>query len=179
MEIEVKAKVQDPDKLRAHLNVTAAKLHDFYKDDTYLEHSGAILRLRKLKVIYGSWEEVSCVLTHKIKLIKDGIESNKETEISVVDFDDMLKLLIAFGFRQTYQKIKIGHAFKKNNVLLELCEVPPLGWFLEAEMISDDIEEAKRQVTEVMNELGFTKFEPLFYKEMLMLKGIIPTKEQK
>ncbi len=124
-------------------------------------------------------------MTYKTKEVRDGIEINDEKEFEVCSsqnntvtvFDEFLKMM---GLRPGYTKQKRGWAFFKEEINAELLEVEKLGWFLEMEIVVNDIEtsggndtttidEKRKQLMGFFSELGIKKdaIESRYYSEML------------
>jgi adenylate cyclase, class 2 len=192
IEIELKARVKDGarnvEALKRLLSEKAEYLYAFEKDDTYyfpsspsnIPRSGIRLRGESKTFPDGTVKKAAYV-TYKAKEVRDGIEVNDEKEFevrssrysSIVVFDEFLKLA---GLGPGLSKHKRGWAFSKDEINAELLEVEKLGWFLEMEIVVDNvekdimmIEEKKKRLMEFLSELGIEKdaIESRYYSEML------------
>jgi len=125
----------------------------------------------------------SIVFTYKQKevLVKaDGssIEVNDENECTVSDSVPFIKMIEALGGTVSLEKHKsvihwqvISDGFSAHT---ELCTVPPLGDFLEIEIISESAEEdlvnaaktAEEKILTLCN-IPLSQIEPRYYREML------------
>ena len=80
IEVELKAKVDDPDRIRNTLNQIAQHVRSYEKKDTYFTRqglSGSLFRIRH--------DAGVCTVTYKKKSREDGIEVNREYEFNVSD----------------------------------------------------------------------------------------------
>jgi len=192
IEIELKAHVKDDiqniEALKSLLLKKAEYLWAFEKEDTYyfplspsdIPRSGVRLRGESKTFSDGTVKKTAYV-TYKTKEVRDGIEVNDEKEFEVCSsqyrpvmiFDEFLKMA---GLNPGFTKHKRGWAFSKNEINAELLEVEKLGWFLELEIVLDDvekdtiiIEEKKKLLMDFLSELGIEKdaIESRYYSEML------------
>jgi len=194
IEIELKAHIKDSEALKRLLFEKAEYLCAFEKEDIYyfpmsasspsnIPHSGVRLRGESKTLPDGTVKKAAYV-TYKTKEVRDGIEVNDEKEFEVCSsqyspiavFDEFLKMA---GLEPGYSKHKRGWAFSKDGINAELLEVEKLGWFLEIEIVLDDIEgdatkettikEKKKQLMEFLSDLGIEKdaIESRYYSEML------------
>jgi adenylate cyclase class 2 len=191
IEVELKAHVKDSEALKRLLFEKAEYLCAFEKEDTYYFPSGPSniprsgVRLRgESKTLPDGTVKKAAFVTYKTKEVRDGIEVNDEKEFEVCSsqyspiavFDEFLKMA---GFQPGFSKQKRGWAFSGNGINAELLEVEKLGWFLEMEIVLDDverdtakettIEEKKKQLMEFLSDLGVEKdaIESRYYSEML------------
>jgi adenylate cyclase, class 2 len=141
LEIEIKARVQNPRLLQAQLDATEEFLGEALKKDRYYCQAGAenqcsperdrIPRLR----LSGDHS----VLTVKRKRVEDGVEINEENEVNVSDFDDAEKVLEALGFHPFIEKEKHTRLYKDaDGTSIELNTITHLGHFLELELLLPD-----------------------------------------
>ena len=151
-EIEVKARLQQPEKIEMHL----ARLADFAfrcsKTDQYWTLGEKTLRIRR--EIRASIEKV--LVTHKQKTYTSMIETNTELEFelsagAVPVFTAMLQSLgfICTAKKQKDTKVFTPHADLFTPAILtdvqslsaELSVINPIGTFLEIEVLyADDVQ---------------------------------------
>ena len=178
-EIELKAHVQDNEALRRRLHEKADYLGAFEKEDTYwfgssgLPGSGLRVRREKRNLPDGTVKE-AVFATYKVKEVRDGIEINDEREFEVnppQSFEDFLKEM---RLKPGFSKRKRGWAFLKDGICAELAEVDGLGWFVELEILVDNIQAetvaaARKRLLDFLFELGIGQeaIESRFYSEML------------
>jgi adenylate cyclase class 2 len=192
IEIELKAHVKDSEAIKRLLLEKAEYLHAIEKEDTYyfpVGNSGnsgippSGIRLRgETKTLPDRTVERAAYITYKTKQVRDGIEINDEKEFEVCSiqckpvmaFDEFLKMA---GLEPGFSKHKKGWAFYKDGINAELLEVEKLGWFLEMEIVVNDvtndkettIEEKKKQLMDFLSVLGIEigAIESRYYSEML------------
>ena len=200
IEIELKAHVKDNEALKLLLSDKAQYLCSFEKQDTYyfpvenpnIPKSGVRLRSESSTFPDGT-EKKAVYVTYKTKEVRDGIEINDEKEFEVYSsqnstikvFNEFLKMM---GLKPGYSKRKRGWAFSREEINAELLEVEKLGWFLEMEIVVNDIdvseesnviiEEKRKKLLGFLSELGIEKdaIESRYYSEMLKeLAGPVPS----
>jgi adenylate cyclase class 2 len=180
VEIELKAHVADPGAVRRALDRFAKPLGAVEKRDQYwkLTRPGAPpvqVRLRTETTATA----VRQVVTYKRKEVRTdaagtAFEVNQEEEFSLGAGEPFLRLLSDIGFAPAFQKVKHVEQWRAGKALAELCEVPPLGFFLEIEVLSetDDaatVEEGRAELEEVLAGAGISRdnIEKRYYSELL------------
>jgi len=127
------------------------------------QKSYPLFRIRK--------ENTKNIVTQKKHIIKDWIETNEEIEFEVSDFNSFFNFAKTLWYENSVSKIKKSLFFTFWDFNLELCEVPPLWWFLEIEIITtkEDLEKNKIKLIEVFNKFWFNEkdFERKKYLELL------------
>jgi len=176
-EIELKASVKEPGKLK---NLLMDKYGEFIlidKNDIYYQYpSGQLARLRR--------ENSSACVTVKRKTMAGGIEVNDELEFHVDNGENFLSFMQLTGAEEYLSKIKKGYRFTSNEgAVIELCEVSSLGWFIEIEKVVpvpekeegtayeiNRIEEAKKLILGILDSLGIpeSRLEHRYYSELLL-----------
>jgi len=186
-EIELKAHVRDSEALKRLLYEKAEYICAFEKEDTYWSDPDELfplrLRIRREKhILPNGTGESRCVATYKTKEVRDGIEINDEREFEVNPAPEFEEFLRRKGLKPDVSKRKNGWAFSHEGITAELAEVKGLGWFVELEILADDIhgagsrEEAfaagKKQLLDFLAGLGIENeaIESRFYTEMLKAK---------
>lgn len=187
-EIEIKAHVYKKDELIKKLNSFAEFKQEVLRDDTYYEsplNPKIKIRIRKEK--YG--KETRCILTYKQKEIKSASENfstelNEELETEILSSEPLEKFFCDAGFKVALKKHKEVMDWKlelpasiehtKLKATLELCNVPPLGYFLEIEILSpskkdEDVKKVQQILFELLEKCGIEKFciEEKYYSELL------------
>ena len=187
-EIELKAHIQDSEALKALLFRKAEYISAFEKDDSYWVRAPgasasdprtARLRVRGEKRVFPDGSEVSrIVATYKNKEVTGGIEVNDELEFEVQPGPAFEAFLERVGFTRDICKRKRGWDFFRDGITAELVEVESLGWFVELEILTNDIhaanrgkavEEARAKLLGFLAELGISReaIESRYYTEML------------
>lgn len=182
-EIELKARVTDPDKLRIILSNLAVFDRTFEKSDVYYTMSSQDpaqtseygVRIRKEASIHASGlSRDTTFITQKSREIRGDIEINDENEFEVSSGSAFLRFLLHLGFREKNRKKKNGHAFLYEGMTVELTNVDGLGWFIEAEIIipgNDEakINESRERLKSFLEKIGIpeTSLETRSYSSML------------
>jgi adenylate cyclase class 2 len=150
-EIELKARVDDPETLRIRLEKLGKFLFSYEKDDTYWRPTGILPEIpasgvrirREHDTMPGGRIRETVLVTCKFREMIDGVEINDEREFEVSDgeiFGDLLKRL---GFTPAVRKYKKGRAWDCDGIRAELSEVRDLGWFLELEITGEKVPRGK------------------------------------
>ncbi len=178
IEVELKARVADPEACEARLATFAHRSGSFDKADEYwvlggadapmaAEERGRAFRIRE--------SGGRAVVTRKRKERSGGIETNVETEFEVSDAAAFRELALGLGARPALRKRKRGSAWEAEGALIELCEVAGLGHFLEIEILlregapEGEIAEARAKLLALLVKAGLTQgdIEPRYYADML------------
>ncbi|MDR2160430.1 MAG: class IV adenylate cyclase [Treponema sp.] len=147
-EIEIKARVDDPERVKNILAGLGSGEISFEKEDVYWKAPpGALpdfppsgIRIRKETGRRNGelWHRI--LVTYKTGKIQDKIEINEEREFSVSDEGPLRELLSLFGLKPAVRKHKRGWAWTWQGdageppILMELSELEKLGWFIELEI---------------------------------------------
>jgi adenylate cyclase class 2 len=164
MEIEVKFRV-DFDSIVGKIEGLGAEfVHEEVQEDLYfLLPSPQLLRVRRISNLNRSF------LTYK--LIKDPGRNEEfdELEVEVSDFGTTVEILKRLGYREDVWVRKYRLVYRLGDVTFELNRVENLGDFLDIEVITEDVEEAKRKIWETAEMLGLTRadVEPRLYQELM------------
>lgn len=146
-EIEVKARLGDPEALRRELAAEALEVHDYVKEDVYFRaDTGQEFRLRR--------EGGGAVCTFKEKTIRDGVEVSREVEFSLSDPDAFEELVGRTGATVYARKRKTGSVFRLADAKVEVSHVDRLGDFVEVErMVEEDDAERHAAAEETVRRL--------------------------
>lgn len=136
IEVELKARLRDPEATKQTVAGFAAYQRDFVKEDAYW-HGPEWRQARGTKGFRLRSDNGEYVVTYKTKRNEGGIEINKETEFSVSDPDAFTGLLSRIGCEPFYRKRKSGSSWKHGDFLIELIEVAGLGHFIEIELLME------------------------------------------
>lgn len=167
--IELEAKVRlsydEKSKVLEKLKSFTEFVWEKNKEDFYFwqKWQYPLFRLRK--------ENGKNIVTKKNHIIKNWIETNEEVEFEVSDFSSFCDFAKSLWYENSFTKIKKSLFFKYWEFNLELCEVSPLGWFLEIEILSEEkeIEANKKKLIEIFWKFWFNEkdFERKRYLELL------------
>lgn len=197
-EIELKARVLNRELTISNLNSFGCYKGSTVKDDTYYYFD------LPSKEQSDSKPHISCRLRHEVHTNPDssktqngfftykskekrldgenrGIEVNVERETAVSDPAPIHDLLLATGYYIGLTKHKDVEEWTYNPIEgsevqahIELCTVPPLGDFLEIEIVAetkDNLEHYKILLKEILSMAGIdqSQIEDRYYSELLAL----------
>ena len=197
-EIELKAHVTDRDGVKKILDGMGRYLGHTQKEDDYyhfdLKGSPApdgrnfiSARIRKENLCLDGKTSSCCYFTYKRKEIKkneDGreIEVNEENEFTTGDASALEVFFKDLGARVDLHKSKSVEQWTVikdgESAHVELCNVPPLGYFLEIEIIKEkNDEETVRKARKVIESIftdcniDLNQIENRYYRDMLKNPG--------
>lgn len=189
-EIELKAHVPERKSAIDLINSFASYLGTIIKDDTYYhfqpESSEKYLTCRIRHETYtfpDGKTETQDVLTYKSKEKRTdsngaAYEVNEENESVLSDPQAVIKLLSDTGYQKAYTKHKDVMQWtcptQYGKAHLELCSVPPLGDFLEIEIVTEsctDEEGIRDELKSLIEKSGIplSNIEERYYSELLKL----------
>ncbi len=177
-EIELKARVKDPSHVESMLNSFAEFKASVIREDLYFANdkiNSRKIRIRKETSDSGTrW-----LLTYKKKenvTGQNGIstEVNNEMETTIEDPAVLEQYFLDSGFHVAVKKRKEVRDWAYENATIELCNVPPLGWFLEIEILSesdkpDVVAQAQDKLHEILMKSGLSDsdIENRYYSDLL------------
>ena len=167
MEVEVKFRVDFEEMRKRIEGVGASFLREEVQEDVYFSVPlPELLRVRRISNLGKAF------LTYKRIADPGRNEEFDELEVEVSDFDTTVEILKRLGYEEDVVVRKRRLVYRLGNVTFELSEVEGLGGFLDIEIISDDVEGAKRKIWEVAEKLGLTEkdVEPRLYQELIREK---------
>ncbi len=168
MEIEIKFRVDFEGIWRKIESLGAKFIREEIQEDVYFSMPFPTqLRIRRILNLNEAF------LTYKAIKDPGRNEEFEEIEIKVSDFDKTRELLKKLGFEEDAIVRKRRLVYKLDKVTFELNNVEGIGSFLDIEIISDDIKEAKRKIWEVAGKLKLNEndVEPRLYQELVKEKG--------
>lgn len=191
-EIELKAHVYNRENTVNHLESLAKFDSKIIKNDTYyslktqklINNKDHIsIRIRKEYIQSSGTDKSEILVTYKKKEIRTNeygtsIEVNEENECTVSDSPPLEKFLIDAGayIQLKKEKITLRYTLQTDygQANLELCTVPPLGDFLEIEILSQSndnqtVEKIQNEIKKIIQKCGISLdcIEPKYYSEML------------
>lgn len=185
-EIELKAWVDEPQRVRETIGTFATFMANYQKDDAYwlpATEIGPVAQEQKRGKL-GSGirvrqENGQVLVTLKKKEVRDGMEINDELEFSVSSAPAFEEFLHTLGFAIWIRKSKEGVAWRWKNITIELSQVKNLGWFVELEILADSAEpellaRAREDLLQCLDRIGIphTKIENRYYTELLLERGL-------
>ncbi|MFO7731242.1 MAG: class IV adenylate cyclase [Spirochaetia bacterium] len=170
IEVEMKAWVQELERLRENIRAIAEFQNLYEKRDTYFSRPQQEIPLFRIRR-----EADSNTVNYKQKERTDGIEVNREHEFQVDDADAFIKFCEYLEYGVYIEKHKQGELYSFENVGIELSFVEGLGWFVEIEILVDhqsEVSPAREKLREVLQALNVPedKIEPRYYYELLKEK---------
>lgn len=171
IEVEIKARLDDPASLAALLDSLGRRIRSFDKRDRYYAQVPVVAESRfRLRVDDGS-----AVCTFKRKTISAGIEVNDESEFHVSDAESFDAFAAFLGFECVIEKRKTGTAWLVDGTTCELSEVAGLGHYIELEILladgaaEADLDRARGRLLDLLARLSLpaSAVEARPYTEML------------
>lgn len=167
IEVEIKAWVQEVDRLRENIQAIAEFQNSYEKRDTYFswpQQVSPLFRIRR--------QAESNTVNYKQKERDEGIEVNREHEFQVDDAEGFISFCEHLGYEVYIEKHKQGELYSFENVGIELSLVEGLGWFVEIEILvnhQSEVPPAREKLREVLQALRVSedKIEPCYYYELL------------
>ena len=171
-EIELKARIENPEKIKARLAELGIHCYSYIKNDTYwefFEKTYMRLRIRKEEKTYTDGRSGKTILvTHKTREIHTETEVNNEREFAISDSSIFEEILAELGFTQDIKKEKQGWYWELKSstgeapLSAELSLVKSLGWFLELEILSDtsderNLKQNRSRLLAVLDSLGISR----------------------
>lgn len=167
MEVEIKFRV-DFDKTKQRIeDIGASFVHEELQEDLYFSLPlPNLLRVRRIANLGKAF------LTYKFIKDPGRNEEFDELEVEVSDFNTTVEILKRLGFKEDIWVKKRRLVYRLGDVTFELNDVEGVGAFLDIEVMSDDIENAKQRIWEVAKKLGLGEkdVEPRLYQELLKEK---------
>ena len=152
-EVEVKARIGEETRrlVRARCRFLREERHvDIYFDAPHrrLADSGEVLRLRQI--------DGRAVLTYKKKRVNADVRVREEIEVHVGNGDAAAEILKRLGFRVLAEIRKRREIFELGDCQISLDDVEGLGEFLEVELKSENVSDAKSRILALLRELGIS-----------------------
>ena len=156
IEVETKAKITNPEKLRilaqkiGRYKGKERKIDDYYSLENLENYPKKSLRIRKKGNVYE--------VNFKQRISFDNrVYAKKETEFKITSINDFIRLIHDFGFKKWLTKEKYTEIYEiKKNFHIEINHLKRLGWFVEVEYLctAKDIALARKEVIKAMKNLG-------------------------
>jgi len=167
MEIEVKFRVNFEEIKKKIERLGASFAQEELQEDVYFSVPlPELLRVRRISNLGKAF------LTYKLITDPGRNEEFDELEIEVSDFRTTVEILRRLGYKEDVVVRKRRLVYRLGKVTFELSKVEGLGGFLDIEVISNDVVEAKRKIWETAEKLGLTEkdVEPRLYQELIREK---------
>lgn len=161
VELECKVAVPDHEPVRRALKAAGATFVGrvlevnrlFDRSDGSLVASGRGLRVRSTTALEGA--APGATLTYKGPRQSSTFKLREEIEVGVDDAVSMANVLGALGFIERFRFEKRRESWRMAPCLIELDELPVLGWFVEVEGPDE------ATIRRVLQQLGVERVEPI------------------
>lgn len=141
IEVEIKARIPNPDEMADRLAARGVFQREYDKNDRYYGVPGEARTKFRLRSDDGR-----LVCTFKEKQIGDRFEESRETEFAVTDGEAFERFAEYLGYQCVVEKRKVGRSWLIGAVRCELSNVSRIGTFLELEiLLPDDADDMQRR----------------------------------
>ncbi|MBN1995457.1 MAG: class IV adenylate cyclase [Anaerolineae bacterium] len=170
-EVELKARVHQPEVIKKRAAALGEFVGEFFKEDVYFRRCGDTnpvppkrYRLRR--------EGKNAVVTFKQPVAADGAEANEEVEFAVDKPHAFFRFANHFGFEPFVVKRKKSQVYQVGRAHIELNKVEYLGHFVEIEILcanKANIPAAEAEINTLLERLGLSQadLEPRLYLVLL------------
>ena len=182
LEVEVKAKVDNPNELRRRILKIAKFEKKQDKGDDYFRMNGTGYPSKAFRIRDDGKKMVVNFKKHLKHLWKDGVVVKEEYEFELSDVkhrDNFLALLEDFGFTEWVKKRKHTEAYthkKDKRIAIEINTVQHVGTYMEIEYLArpNEVVKARQKIIDTLHELGITKdmIDNIGYTRRLFEKGV-------
>ncbi len=155
-EVELKARIKDPKRIRQKIKKIARFVKKIKKVDYYYTPEKGGYPTKSLRIRnQGSFHLVN--FKKRISYLQ-GIYTKKEVEFNLEDIKGFLAVLKEFGFRLWMIKHKESEVYKYKFANIELNHLRGLGWFIEVEILTrNKVSEARKTILTIFKLLGINK----------------------
>ncbi len=176
MEIEIKIRVKDPEKLRKMLERKQFKLEETEtnKDTYYTVKHRDFMATKECLRVRDMPEKKKVVLTYKPASSKAMLQEKmiwkKELETTVGSAEVIEGILEAIDATKLAVVEKQRESYSKEDIHATIDQVKGVGCFMEIEKMSNDVEKTKKELWALLGELGFKEsdVEVKNYRDLVM-----------
>jgi len=169
-EVEIKSPCENHDAVIHFLGENGAQFKKSQVEkDIYFNHpnrdfgeTDEALRLRLV--------DKKTVITFKGPKLGKRSKGRIEEETAVEDYSTMKKILINLGFKEVKEIIKKRDYYLFKDVEICLDFIEDLGYFVELEIMSEDLKYSEDYLFEIAHIMGLTRFERKSYLELILEK---------
>ena len=171
-EIESKARVEDPQRIKEILDSRYGEGRPVHKDDHYFHRPGELIQSLRIRQ-YGGRIEIT---TKHNSRDRNG-ENNLEYEFLAAsgEYEKAVAFFHALGHEDYFRKIKDGWEWNDGDAHIELFSVNDLGYFIEIEILipfdadEECAERSGRRVRSLLSSLDLGKsIEPRADRDMIL-----------
>ena len=167
MEVEIKAKIGNPDEIRRILKDMGVRFEgEVHQKDFYFNHpcrdfasTDEALRIR----ISGDIR-----ITYKGPKVDSETKSREEIEFGVESYEKAVEMLKRLGFVEAGIVEKIREIYSLNDVEISIDDVLGLGYFVELEIQGENTEENRERLFSLGKELGLDEYMRESYLELIL-----------
>ncbi len=167
MEVEIKARIENPDEIRRTLKSMGARFEGKVRQkDIYFNHpcrdfasTDEALRIR----ISGDVR-----ITYKGPKVDSETKSREEIEFGVESAEKAMDMLKRLGFVEAGIVEKVRETYSLNGVEISIDSVVGLGHFIELEIQGENTEENRERLFSLGKELGLRDYIRESYLEMIL-----------
>jgi len=158
MEIEIKAKFENKEKIKENLiSLSAKKENEKNQIDEYYNHPSRDIRKTNeyIRLRYKNGENKG-IFAYHIN-ISDGV--NKEFEVEIKNIDIYKQILNKLGFSILGVINKKRETYNLGDFKITIDEVKDIGNFIEVEVDGkeSEVDEKKKQCLEIIEKIGIPK----------------------
>ncbi len=165
IEIEIKAKLTELQYLNVKTYLDTNFTYNGSVGETDLYFNGIDRDFAKTDEAFRIRKEVknditTVYITYKGSKLSKNIKARQELEVAVADYDTMLKITKALGFKEVATVEKQRHYYKSGDITATLDNVTRLGYFIELEMLAletDDLTKYSDLLFSLLDKLGIEK----------------------
>ncbi|ADB58894.1 class IV adenylate cyclase [Archaeoglobus profundus] len=164
MEVEVKFRLEE--NVKRKIEEVAEFVCEVCERDIYFNHpcrdfleTDEALRVRKSEKVF---------LTYKGPKIDRETKTREEIEVEISDFDKAVEIMKKLGFKPVAEVFKVRRIYRMGDATICIDNVKDLGGFVEIEIKSENVEEAKRLVFKIADKFGLRNPITKSYLEMLL-----------
>jgi adenylate cyclase class 2 len=170
LEIEIKAYCDDHDSIIKKIIFLNGKfIRQVAERDIYFKHPSRDFALTDEALRIRHKRDIS-VLTYKGPKLSNRSKTRIEHEIEFSDPDSMIDILYNLGFGIAGEINKMRNIYNINEIEVCLDKVEDLGNFVELEKRSMDKERGEKELFDLADELGLSRFERKSYLELMLEK---------
>ena len=171
-EIESKARVSDPGRVKAILDTLYGEGREVHKRDHYFHLPGEVIQSLRIREYDGKIE-----ITTKHNFRDANGENNEEYEFLAEpgQYDKAVSFFHALGHEDYFVKEKDGWEWHDGDAHIELLAVNDLGYFIEIEILipfdsdADLADESGRRIHFLLSSLGLEGcIERRAYRDMIL-----------
>ena len=167
MEVEIKARIENPDEIRKILKDMGAKFEGkVHQKDIYFKHpcrdfasTDEALRIR----LSGDVR-----ITYKGPKVDSETKSREEIEFEVGSDERAMDMLKRLGFVEAGIVEKVREIYSLNGVEISIDYVPGLGHFIELEIQGENTEKNRERLFSLGKELGLRDYIRESYLELIL-----------